>query len=485
MSISWPRSIVSLILIGFTVVLIPLLGAVVTAIVQVDRLAQESRSAVLGAGQAIEQSRALVEQITEMRRALGQYAVRGDRDFFEIYVQRRAIYRGALEDLTGLEIEGLGRGELQAIGDEEARLFADLGGENGEARAGRVSTDATQALDELGNRTRAVLATSNELVSAKANEVIDRAESLQRTLLALTAVAAPATLLLIGLCTMLITRPMRALGDAIRRLGARSQEQPIAVHGPRDIEALGEELDLLRRRILSLEDQKGNFLRHISHELKTPLATLREGSELLTESLGEHEREEAEIARLMRENSLTLQKLIEDLLEFARTQEPVSDLELEDGVDLKGLIRSTVAAQSVACESKDIVVVEMLGDARVRGDPNKLRIIVDNLLTNAVKYTPRYGRITVSMETRDRLAIIDVIDTGPGIDPADTERIFEPFKQGQAKSQSSVKGTGLGLAIARELVEAHDGNIEVVDSENGAHFRVTLPMDGPARGRTS
>jgi two-component system sensor histidine kinase GlrK len=136
----------------------------------------------------------------------------------------------------------------------------------------------------------------------------------------------------------------------------------------------------------------------------------------------------------------------------------------------------------VAADAKDIVVEQRLGDVRVRGDKGKLKIVVDNLLGNAIKFTPPEGGIRVTLASGDGFAELDVEDSGPGIDRADAERIFEPFVQGGAEYEASVKGTGLGLAIVKEYAEAHGGAVAVVESDAGAHFRVRLPIAGPAVG---
>jgi two-component system sensor histidine kinase GlrK len=273
---------------------------------------------------------------------------------------------------------------------------------------------------------------------------------------------------------------MGALGAAIRRLGAHELEQPIAVQGPRDIEALAAELEWLRRRIQSLEQQRASFLQHISHELKTPLTTIREGSELLTESLGDTAPEEAEIARLLRQSGLHLQRLIEDLLRFAKTQELAGDIELAPAVDLARLVADSVDSLSVLVDARSIVTTVDLAAVSARCDSGKMRTVMDNLLTNAIKYTPEGGRIVVALSAAGTNAVIEVRDSGSGIEPGDRSRIFEPFWHGRAPAGSNVKSTGLGLTIAKEYVEAHGGSIELVDSVEGAHFRVTLPIAGPA-----
>jgi two-component system sensor histidine kinase GlrK len=480
-----PRSIIRLILFGFAVVQAPLIAAVVTAIVHVDRLAQDSRAALIESQITLQQSRALDETLTEMQRALGSFAIRGDADYHQRYLAQRAIFRNAIDNLTQLNLTTIGREQLKALGAEEQALFDRLHEPSGDPSASLSDDNDSELFDqvwnELRNRARLVHSESSKLIEQQTNYTTSTAAEVQRTLLLQAAAVIPATLVLAGVFVVLITRPMREVGRAIRRLGSRELEEPIAVRGPRDVEALGRELDWLRQRIQSLEHQKLTFLRHISHELKTPLTTIREGAELLAESLDEKLPEEAEISTIICTNSVYLQKLIEDLLQFAKTQEIVTDLKVVESVSLTELAQSVVAAQRIAAAAKQITVEQNLAAVQVRGDENKLRIVLDNLLANAIKYTPAEGRVSLSLNARDGFAIIDVEDTGPGVDDDEKQKIFEPFQQGRAQYQSSVKGTGLGLAIAKEYVEAHDGYIEVVASETGAHFRAAIPIEGPDR----
>ena len=113
----------------------------------------------------------------------------------------------------------------------------------------------------------------------------------------------------------------------------------------------------------------------------------------------------------------------------------------------------------------------------VRADPAKLRSIVDNLLGNAVKFAPEGGSISVVARERDGEATLEVIDSGPGVPAEERESIFDSFFRGRAKASGRIEGSGLGLAIVREFVEAHGGQIAVVEGGSGGHFRVTLPHE--------
>jgi len=479
MSFLRPRSILGLIVLGFLVVLLPFMLSIGISVVQVDRFAEQSRLAVQNVQVATELSRMLVEDSVEMRRALGQFNALGDRDFLLIYRDQRAEFRTALERLIALGAPGIDATRLRALAEDESRVF------DGVVAGSVVSSSversaALEALAAINDSSEDLLAETDSIVERRTAEVTARAEALRRTLIIIAAAAVPATAVLVALFTLAITRPMGALGAAIRRLGAHELEEPIAVQGPRDIEALATELELLRRRIQSLEQQRASFLQHISHELKTPLTTIREGSELLTESLGDTSPEEAGIARLLQQSGLHLQRLIEDLLRFAKTQELAGDIELKPAVDLSRLVGESVDSLAVLVDARSLVVAKELAKLSARCDSGKMRTVMDNLLTNAIKYTPEGGRISVALSAADASAVIDVRDSGPGIAPEDRERIFEPFWHGRAPYAASVKGTGLGLSIAKDYVEAHGGSIELIDSAEGAHFRVTLPLAGPA-----
>src|SRR5690606_38013810 len=157
-----PRSIIRLILFGFAVVQAPLIAAVVTAIVQVDRLAQDSRAALIEAEIATQQSRSLVEQLTEMRRALGQYQdFREDAAFHRSYLDRRAYFRNAVDNLAQLYLTALGREQLKALGEEEQALYARLHDPSGEASGTLVEENRPEVWAELANRARLVLSESS------------------------------------------------------------------------------------------------------------------------------------------------------------------------------------------------------------------------------------------------------------------------------------------------------------------------------------
>jgi two-component system sensor histidine kinase GlrK len=177
----------------------------------------------------------------------------------------------------------------------------------------------------------------------------------------------------------------------------------------------------------------------------------------------------------MRDNSIKLQRLIEELLDYQRALHAAASLEVKP-VLLEALVVEAVKAHELAAQSKGLHLAIDSQSNLVEADPEKLRSIIDNLVSNAVKFTPAGGTITVRARVEAGEAVIEVIDSGPGVPPEERESVFNLFFRGRGKGEGTrVKGTGLGLAIARELVEAHGGNIAVVPEGRGGHFRVTLP----------
>jgi two-component system sensor histidine kinase GlrK len=275
------------------------------------------------------------------------------------------------------------------------------------------------------------------------------------------------------LFAVLIARPIRQLDLAVRRMGTADFTHAIEVNGPQDLRYLGQRLEWLRSRLQELEEQQNRFLRHVSHELKTPLTAVREGAELLRDNVGGTlSSEQREIVRIVRENSLSLQKLIEDLLTFHQTR--AMGPPTLGTVSLPDVVRLVVKEHKLAAIARLVTVSANLGSASVIGDTEKIRTVVDNLVSNAIKYSPRSGTIALDLGIENRFAVLDVIDEGPGIEREERQRIFESFYQGRPPAEGRVKGSGLGLAIAREYALVHGGRIEAsdrADGNRGAHFR--------------
>ena len=471
----YPRSFFKLLAVGFTLIALPLIFALVNNAISIDQLANRSQQAVYRAVQAIQSSRRLAERITAMERSARQKVILDDPAVLETYVLNRKEFLATAGEFATLPFDTEQRQALDAILLEEARIFATLASTETDPKQLR---SALAGFVSLADRSRAISARSNQLIEREVDAMqATAAQARQITVWQLLALVPVVVFLVVGF-TILIARPIGQIDAAIRRLGGGDLDAAVRVTGPEDLQILGERLDWMRQRLADLEQQKNRFLRQMSHELKTPLTALREGAELLSdEVVGKLTAEQREIVEILRHNSIELQKLIEDLLGYGASRFHRTALELKP-VSVRKAIEIVAENQKLALRARDLKLKINADDCTLSADFEKLRVMLDNLVSNAIKFSPPGGTITIAARVYGKHLTLDVADEGPGIPPADRVRIFDPFYQGQQPAGGRINGTGIGLSVVREYAAAHGGAVAVVDDgrSRGARVRVTLPL---------
>jgi nitrogen-specific signal transduction histidine kinase len=229
------------------------------------------------------------------------------------------------------------------------------------------------------------------------------------------------------------------------------------------------------RRSANLAKMQTDFVAHVSHQLKTPLSLLSAATETLQMDRVRSPERFAEYLRTIHAEAARLSHLVQRVLEFSRVQQRHT-YEFEE-VDIASLVQETVDAFAHGLSTKHFTfAVEQSGPAPiVMADPAALEQVLANLLDNAVKYSDRNKAITVRVTADDAHAVLEVVDRGLGIAPADRPHIFDRFFRSSGSHQRP--GFGLGLTIVKELVEGHHGRVEVVSSLGvGSTFRVVLPV---------
>lgn len=223
--------------------------------------------------------------------------------------------------------------------------------------------------------------------------------------------------------------------------------------------------------------EKSQLVAVISHELRSPLTTVLGALELLREDEAALGPDRAGLVRMIERNARRVLRLVDDLLVTARAEAGGLAIARRP-VRLTDVVAESVEAMRRRAEAAEIALHVALDDIAVEGDPERLGQVVDNLLGNAVKFTPAGGSVSVRLERRGETARLVVSDTGPGIPRHEQARVFERFYRAEA-ARDGPEGTGLGLAIAKALVEAHGGIISL-ESEPGAG--ATFVVELPARG---
>jgi len=468
----FPRSFLKLLVAGFLLVALPLAMALMFSALNTERLAQQAQNAVFNAAQAARASRSLVNRISSIERIAHQYIVLADPELIADYARVRKSFRVVSIELSRLPLDADQVAALNRTIDQEQKLHdllvAPAGGKL-DAKLVRSSAG------DLAESAYEVLAISYVIADREVERLRTSAELVRERMSLLLIVTLALAMAIALILTRIIARPIRELDAAIRQLGSADFTRPIRVTGPDDLQYLGERLDWLRRRLTELEAQKNRFLRHISHELKTPLTALREGAELLHDEVGGPlAPQQKKVVAILRENSVKLQRMIEDLLDYQRALHAAATLERQP-VRLEILLREVADAHSLEAQAKRQTVELIVPPASIEADGEKLRTVFDNLVGNALKFTPEGGRISIALTEDAESVSVAVCDTGPGV-PADERRsIFDTFFRGRAQGQGRVEGSGLGLAIAREFVQAHGGTIGVASDSSGSRFSVVLP----------
>lgn len=287
----------------------------------------------------------------------------------------------------------------------------------------------------------------------------------------------------------MIGRPLAALSLVAKRMGRGDFGTPVRVDGPAEIVSLADELERMRAQLQELETLKQSFLASVSHELRTPLSKIREALALLEDGVAgdvdPRQRKVLHIARSACEQEIRMVTMLLDLSRL-KTRSPIR---MRDGVSIERVIQSAVNDEKAEALSRGVEIdVAVYGEpVTCRVDPVLLERAIANLVRNAVSVSKRGQRVRLSRRVdRDppgktgcwvRLVIQD---EGPGVPEDIRGRVFDPFVTHPVPSSSKKLGVGLGLALAREVAQAHGGDIELIDPDKpGATFQLWLPAEEP------
>lgn len=463
------RSILQLTVLGFLMVTALLISALFMSARQLDLLTNLGQMTVNESSAAMRASRQLIEHTSSLERSARQFLVLRDPGLLEVYDARRTDLYQAVTQLRQLGVHDELLERLTQLQETEEAAYQQLNGATSQS-----SFEYPQLLEVAYEVSRI----TSTWVDGRASLLSERTDASSRDLNIRTFLLICIAMLLVMLFVTLITRPLRQLDRAIADLGSGRYEESIEIGGPRDLQEIGARLDWLRDRLRRLEQQRHDFLRHVSHELKTPLAAMQESAALLADGIaGPVNEEQRTLIRILSNNVQRLLSLIEGLLRHNDDSFAVVDARPVT-IRLNKLIRDVVQSQQLAMTTAGIQVRYSLTRLAILGDSERVRVILDNLLSNAVKFSPDHSTIHISLKRQGNYAVIDMQDEGPGIPSDERDKIFSAFFRGSHQAREHHHSTGLGLAIASDYVTEAGGSLTLEDSEKGAHFRLTLPRRG-------
>lgn len=454
-------------LLGFLLIVLLLGGAAVHGWRVVEGLVEESRSL---------NERALA--MSAALQALGERSVDIERSARQSLLLDDPVFRQRFDEHLAESLATVERVEAQAA----EPVNALLGGWRMVAEALRSGLDARLQASELapllarlGELNQRLGAAGQQWIDA-ANAALIRELEASRWRLGMQIVLALLGAIIVAIAmAWWLVRPVRDLEQAIIRLGGNRFAEPVKVGGPDDLRQLGHRLDWLRQRLAELEDDRERTLRHVSHELKTPLTALKEGVALLDEEVpAPLAGAQREVVDILAHNVSSLQAQIESLLSLNAAAFEARRLQLSP-TPLNRLLQSVVRQRELHIQSRRLKVMVEAPTEQALLDAEKMQAILDNLLSNAIDFSPEHGEIRLSAFREGANWRFECIDQGPGIADADAERIFEPFVQGQRQAPAPRQGSGVGLSIVRELARAMGGSVHLLPSNPGAHFSLEIP----------
>lgn len=457
---------------------LPLILALGSALYSLETMSRFSRDTIYRSVHMTQGSRMLQEQLVAMERSVKQFLVLEDPVFLDNYYRNREFFVSALgELLQSVQKNTVLERKLRRLEGYEFDLYTLL------LRPGldnQIKLAASDQFRHLRGLAGQVWHLSLEQVGTTLEQLEERSSQARAQTLTNLAILLPVAILLLIFFIYLIIRPIHQLEEAIRRLGDRNFKDPIEVQGPRDLELLGQALDWLRTRLRMLEAEKQRFMRNISHELKTPLANIHEGAELLDDRVvGELNTEQSEIVHIIASNATKLYQMIEDLIRYSQMQQVEENLRPQV-INMAVLVEEVLEEYADRLRINNIRIQSDLKPVEILGFPMFLRTMVDNLVSNAVKYSPPDSEIRITLYRRMGVLYFEILDQGPGIAPEERKRVFDALYQGSTGRKLGIEGTGLGLAIVNECVIMHRGQVEILDPPDGkgTFFRVSIPLNG-------
>ncbi len=278
--------------------------------------------------------------------------------------------------------------------------------------------------------------------------------------------------------TRSITRPLFRMSEKTRQVAGGDFGPPLDLSSPPEMKELAEDFNLMCMRLNETDKMKSDFFSLMAHELRMPLASIKEGTSLLLNGIGEEFPEKRrEVLTIIAEESIHLIDLTNSLLDLSKMEAGMMTLDLQP-TEMEPLIRKAAAGlEPLAMAKKVGIHIGITGGLPpITMDKGRIAQVLGNLLGNAVKFTPEGGDVTISAQSVEGGVRVSVTDTGPGIAEADLTTIFDKFQQAAVTKYNKIKGTGMGLAIVKHIINAHGGKVWV-ESEpgRGSAFIFLLP----------
>jgi len=436
----------------------------------------------------IELEKRLLRTFLSQMRHAEQYVLLQDKTFYGHFIQGYSDFISAVEQIATLVDTPYERDVLDQVRDLQVRYAAGLSTALNPKSS--WNQEKTAFSDKIITIINDLMHFHEEMIAYKTTVARDYAAAAVWMVRWLSLGSISVAVLFAYFHARGISRPLRALTQALRRVGRGEFPPSLAIHAPKEVSELTTTFNWMATTLAELDKVKTDFIAHVSHELRTPMTGIREGTVLLLEQVpGPLTPGQRRILDVVQNHCERLWHHIASILDLSKIEAGMMEYERGPS-DLAALITRGLDGVRLQALKKQLHL-NVLCPAScplLWLDAGRIQQVLDNLLSNAVKFTPVGGTIRISTGLEGEGAkegqrvVVRVTDTGIGIAAEESERIFDKFYQSSSHSEASQGGTGLGLAIARHIVEDHGGKIWVENHPGrGATFVFTLPVDDPNR----
>jgi len=448
------------------------------------------------------------DQVEEYARKL---FVLGDPQYAALLLEFEQEFESTLRDL---QTKGRSPGEQQALERltlDWSAFRRDLEREQGRLKPGSLAefpAHLDEQLARLRERTQALYQATLAAVELEVERSAVTGRQAEQIQWIVAALALTSSILVSFFIARSILNPLGQLTEGTQRISRGQFDYRLSISGDDELSQLARDFNAMTRRLREVDELKKDFVSHVSHELKAPLASIRETHQLLLEELpGPLTGKQRRFLELNLQGARRLSSMIDNLLDLSRMEAGVMEYELKDN-DLAALTKTVAAEFEAQARDRNLKIRTEFPEQplKARCDGDRIIQVLGNIVGNAVKFSPGGGEIRINISpaggmsagippARRHLAsgsggdgeflLVTVADSGPGVRADNKARIFEKFRQVRHTNELAVQGAGLGLAISRTIVKAHGGLLWVEDNPGGGSIFCLLLPAGPGSPKGS
>jgi two-component system sensor histidine kinase GlrK len=477
-------SIFARLIIGYLLLFIMLAGVSLYFIYHLSRFNQTTRTIIQNDTAISKYSNLLSDALLSESRYDRKFVVLKDEELHENYLQAKNEFNQLLKKaLTKTTSEGIIQsfytigvqhqnfGRLVNIERELIRFAKSYPSE-------RYAAEKKEAVESIIEQLKSIRHSIENNVFTKIVNLVESSNKAKNVSIMISIFALFVGLLVAFLITRSITKPLDVMKAKTREISKGNFRGDLEVTSPPVIAQLATAINTMCHKLQEVDDIKSDFFSHMSHELRTPLSSIKEGTAMLLEGFGgEISEKQQHILKIIVQESNRLIDQVNSLLDLSKMEAGMLKYQFTP-IDISALAKKTLETLAPLAKTKNISIDNNIGALpSIKVDQERMLYVFQNIIGNAIKFTPENGNIKLEANVRKGFVEVAVHDTGIGIHEENVERIFHKFQQIIPANGEKTKGTGLGLATVKQIILAHGGKVWATSQVGlGSTFYITLPL---------